>query len=127
MTSATWVNITYPPSTNAVQNHRPVSSPPPGGYQLEMALLQRSLPDPPLKASDAEALNLNIWIPKIDGKLPAPGSLPVLVWVHGGGFISGAGSWPHYDMERLVRLSREVGTPVIGVSFKYGQGRTNAV
>lgn len=92
-----------------------------------MALLQRSLPDPPLKASDAEALNLNIWIPKIDGKLPAPGSLPVLVWVHGGGFISGAGSWPHYDMERLVRLSREVGTPVIGVSFKYGQGRTNAV
>lgn len=65
------------------------------------------------------ALNLNIWVPKIEGNLPEPGSLPVFVWVHGGGFVSGSGSWPQYDMERLVRLSREVGTPVIGVSLKY--------
>lgn len=96
-----------------------MSHPPPGGFQLEMALMQQSLPEPALRASDVGALNLNIWVPRIDGELPAPGSLPVFVWVHGGGFVSGSASWPQYDMTRLVRLSREAGTPVVGVSIKY--------
>ena len=84
-----------------------------------MALMQQTLAEPELRASDVDCLSLNVWVPKIEGQLPAPGSLPVLVWVHGGGFVNGASSWPQYDMTRLVQLSREVGTPVIGVSIKY--------
>lgn len=98
--------------------HSPVSHPPPGGFQLEMALMQQSLPEPNLTPSDISPLNLNIWVPKIDGQLPAPGALPVFAWVHGGGFVNASSAWPQYDMARLVRLSREAGTPVIGVSFK---------
>jgi para-nitrobenzyl esterase len=34
-----------------------------------------------------DCLSLNVWTPGISGKRP------VLVWLHGGGFASGAGSW----------------------------------
>lgn len=81
--------------------------------------MQQSIPEPALTPSDLSPLNLNIWVPRVNGSLPAPGSLPVFAWVHGGGFISGSSAWPQYDMARLVRLSAEAGTPVIGMSFKY--------
>lgn len=39
-----------------------------------------------------DCLKLNIWSPNIDNK-----KRPVLVWIHGGAFISGSGSSPIYD------------------------------
>jgi hypothetical protein len=42
----------------------------------------------------------------------------VFVWIHGGGFILGANSWPHYDHAKLVKLASERGVPVIGVGIK---------
>lgn len=80
--------------------------------------MQQSCPEPQTTSSDMHALNLNIWVPKIDGQLPAENTLPILVWVHGGGFVSGANSWPQYDMTRLVKLSVEKKMPIIGVSIK---------
>jgi carboxylesterase type B len=45
--------------------------------------------------------------------------MPVFVFIHGGGFSIGANSWPQYDPVRLVELSIEKGSPVIGINIKY--------
>src|SRR5579885_1839750 len=39
-----------------------------------------------------DCLYLNVWSPGADGK-----KRPVLVWIHGGGFVGGSGSTPWYD------------------------------
>jgi carboxylesterase type B len=72
-----------------------------------------------LKISELDGLNLNITVPLIQGQLPAPEhKLPVFVWVHGGAFAVGSNSWPQVDHERLVKLSAEIGLPVIGIGIK---------
>lgn len=55
--------------------------------------------DPPayVQAGD-DCLALHVWAP--DG---ADGSLPVMVWLHGGGWTSGSGSCAIYDGENLAR------------------------
>ncbi|KAF5714315.1 esterase lipase [Fusarium mundagurra] len=110
---------TYPKVIDATK-YGPISPNPPGSFQLEMKLMQQTLPNPDyLVSSDTEALNLNIWVPKgQDGQLLQ--NLPVYVFIHGGGFISGSGNSPHYDLTRLVRLSAEMETPIIGVTVKLG-------
>ncbi len=49
----------------------------------------------PRKQSEAECLTLNIWTSNIEGELR-----PVMVWIHGGGFILGNGA--DFDGARLV-------------------------
>src|SRR5699024_2670395 len=44
-----------------------------------------------------EQLNLNVWTPDVAGRAP------VLVWIHGGAFVRGAGSIPTYDGESFAR------------------------
>ena len=44
-----------------------------------------------------DCLALNIWAPE-----GADGTLPVMVWLHGGGWISGSGSCAIYDGENLA-------------------------
>src|SRR5262249_9626823 len=44
-----------------------------------------------------DCLTLNIWTPALDSK-----KRPVLVWIHGGAFSSGAGSLPWYSSERFA-------------------------
>ena len=46
-----------------------------------------------------DCLNLNIWAPASANK---DSRLPVMVWIHGGSFRYGAGSWPYYDGSALV-------------------------
>ena len=69
--------------------------------------------------SDVDCLNLNITVPALkQGENLADRKLPVFVWIHGGGFVLGANSWPHYDHAKLVKLASEGGVPVIGVGIK---------
>ncbi|WP_103531164.1 carboxylesterase family protein [Streptomyces sp. SM11] len=45
------------------------------------------------------------------------GGSPVLVWLHGGAYVSGSGEWAQYGAERLVR---ETGIVVVSVSYRLG-------
>ncbi|MCY3811828.1 MAG: carboxylesterase family protein [Gammaproteobacteria bacterium] len=59
-----------------------------------------------------DCLFLNIWAPA--GHVDA--GYPVMVWIHGGGFIFGAGSLPSYDGEALARA----GVVVVTVNYRLG-------
>lgn len=55
--------------------------------------------DPTAVGVSEDCLYLNVWTPT------APGSadrLPVMFWVHGGGFVVGSGAEPRYDGARLA-------------------------
>jgi para-nitrobenzyl esterase len=57
-----------------------------------------------------DCLFLNIWAPAKAAKLP------VLYWIHGGGFVTGAASQTLYDGEELARL----GCVVVSVNYRLG-------
>ncbi|MEV0298025.1 carboxylesterase family protein [Nocardia sp. NPDC050710] len=46
-----------------------------------------------------------------------PGRCAVLVWLHGGAYLTGSGEWNLYDPARLVR---ETGIVVVSVSYRLG-------
>jgi len=60
-----------------------------------------------------DCLSLNVWTPKTR----VGGSAPVIVWVHGGGFVMGSGSQPIFDGARLAARGAVV------VTFNYRLGR----
>ncbi|MGW2017967.1 carboxylesterase/lipase family protein [Streptomyces sp. NPDC001927] len=61
---------------------------------------------------DEDCLTLNVWTPKADGA-----KRPVMVWIHGGGFISGSGSMPNYSGETFARNGDLV---VVTVNYRLG-------
>ena len=64
----------------------------------------------PLLSEDC--LYLNIWTPACDAR-----ARPVMVWLHGGGFSIGSGSWPVYDGTALTRRGDVV---VVTVNHRLG-------
>lgn len=67
----------------------------------------------PIKAAqDEDCLTLTVWT-AVDGKANAP----VIVWLHGGAFITGAGSLPWYDGGNLAALH---GLVIVGVNYRLG-------
>ncbi|KAL1889728.1 hypothetical protein Sste5346_008714 [Sporothrix stenoceras] len=91
---------------------------PPTGCEDEFNLIQQTLPldQPAFETSDRDGLLVNITAP--DGAA----YLPVLVFLHGGGFRTGSNMWPQYDLARLVSLAAELGTPFVGVVVSYRVG-----
>ena len=65
----------------------------------------------PRGAAGEDCLNLNVWTPD-----PGAAKLPVLVWIHGGGFQIGAGSEPHVAGTAFARDG------VVLVTFNYRLG-----
>ena len=60
-----------------------------------------------------DCLFLNVWTPK-----PAAGAkLPVMVWIHGGGFVAGSGALAPTDGTQLAKRD------VVVVTFNYRLGR----
>jgi para-nitrobenzyl esterase len=59
-----------------------------------------------------DCLTLNIWTPAADSK-----KRPVLVWIHGGAFSSGAGSLPWYSGERFAANGDVV---VVSINYRLG-------
>ena len=42
----------------------------------------------------------------------------MLVFVHGGGFVTGSGNWPQWDTAKIVELSIQAGQPIVAVGIK---------
>ncbi len=61
---------------------------------------------------DEDCLTLNVWTPAADGA-----SRPVLVWIHGGGFISGSGSLPIYQGDGFAKSGDLV---VVTINYRIG-------
>jgi para-nitrobenzyl esterase len=63
-------------------------------------------------ATSEDCLTLNVWTPTT----PAANHLPVMVWIHGGGFFGGSGSLPAYDGEALARR----GVVLVSLNYRVG-------
>ena len=74
---------------------------------------QNYVDDPPIGQEESEdCLYLNIWTPQADGK-----KRPVMFWIHGGGFVIGAGSRERLNGSRLASYG-----DVVVVTFNYRLG-----
>jgi len=62
-------------------------------------------------ATDEDCLYLNVWTPDVHGRRP------VMVWIHGGAFIVGAGSQDLYDGQHLARRGDVV---VVTINYRLG-------
>ncbi|MGN7357888.1 carboxylesterase/lipase family protein [Paenibacillus sp. SAF-054] len=60
-----------------------------------------------------DCLYLNVWAP--DAVTDKP--LPVMVWIHGGAFVTGGGGLPIYDGSQLARRG---GLIVVSISYRLG-------
>ena len=59
-----------------------------------------------------DCLSLNVWIPAKNAKA----KVPVMVWIHGGGFIAGASSEPRQDGAVLARQ----GVVIVSMNYRLG-------
>ncbi len=66
----------------------------------------------PADRQSADCLTLNVWTPAADAA-----RRPVLVWIHGGAFVVGAGSSPIYHGERMARRGDVV---VVTINYRLG-------
>ena len=73
-----------------------------------------------LGSSDADTgedcLVLNVWTPVPDSSTGS-GRRPVLVWIHGGAYVTGSGSMPWYDGTALVERGDVV---VVTINYRLG-------
>ncbi len=71
--------------------------------------------DEPIQTTPSEdCLFVNVWQP---GEHAQSSKLPVMVWIHGGGYVGGGSSIPYYDGSAFARQGMVV------VSFNYRLGR----
>lgn len=76
------------------------------------ARLRRWSAVPPRSGAGEGCLNLNVWTPAADR-----GRRPVMVWLHGGGFSRGSGSFHLYSGDRLARHGNVV---VVSINYRLG-------
>src|SRR3990167_3982055 len=69
-------------------------------------------PGGPQEPTSEDCLTLNVWAPATQGA----GKLPVMVWIHGGGLISGSGSLPQYAGDQLAAR----GVVVVTINYRLG-------
>ncbi|MFF0473490.1 carboxylesterase/lipase family protein [Streptomyces sp. NPDC004284] len=70
------------------------------------------LPGSPVwSPGDEDVLTVNVWTPAPDG-----GSLPVLVWIHGGAYTFGSSAQPNFDGAALART----GLVVVTLNYRLG-------
>lgn len=65
-----------------------------------------------IRETSEDCLTLNVWTPGLDGA-----GRPVMVWIHGGAFLLGAGSQTLYDGAALARRGNVV---VVTVNYRLG-------
>jgi para-nitrobenzyl esterase len=80
-----------------------------------------------LASNNEDCLYLNVWSPTRSGSRPAnpspspspspPSLSPVMVWIHGGGFVEGYGAAKQYD---AAHLALEANAVVVTVNYRVG-------
>lgn len=79
-----------------------------GATPLRITGTDNLIPEPAIPGSST--LNVNVFTPSLDG------SLPVLVWIHGGGYTEGSPASPWYDGARFNRD----GVVTVSISYRLG-------
>lgn len=88
---------------------------------LEATDYSDTCPDSPTGFSDGfvmseDCLGLNVVRPAGTSEKD---SLPVLVWIYGGGLITGSSADPRYNLSYIVQQSTNMGKPIVAVSLNY--------
>jgi para-nitrobenzyl esterase len=110
--------LPFAATTEGPARWRPPAPPAPWSGVRDAASFGPICPQPkaliwPLNNPQSEAcLLLNAWAPVE----PPSGGAPVLVWIHGGGFSTGAGSTIFFDGEALARR----GAVVVTINYRLG-------
>jgi len=101
-----WLQAPRPPeSWSGLRSAEDYGPTPPQNPGAQTAMMKD-----PLRAGD-EYLNLNVWTPELGAT-----NLPVLFWIHGGGFFCGSGATAWYSGQRLARL----GIVVVTINYRLG-------
>jgi carboxylesterase type B len=66
-----------------------------------------------------DCLNLNVIRPSKANSTAEKDGLPVLVWIFGGGLYTGSTTDPQYNLSGVVKVSQDLGQPIIAVSLNY--------
>ncbi len=72
---------------------------------------QPAHPQAPRAGASPECLTVNVWTPRSER-----GDLPVMVWLHGGGFIGGSANSPDFEGTALARQ----GVVLVTVNYRVG-------
>jgi para-nitrobenzyl esterase len=122
---ATFLGVPYAAAPLGARRFRPPEPRPRSREVLEADRHGPAAPQPPsrleaavgpmgLSRQDEDCLGLAIWSPAAERH---DGPRPVLVWLHGGAFLAGAGSQAWYDGDRIAR---ELGVVVVTVNYRLG-------
>ena len=82
-----------------------------GPAPIQELALGKSYPFGPIETTSEDCLTLNVWAPA-----DATG-LPVIVWIHGGGFRMGSSSMPAYDGRNYAATGRVV---MVSINYRLG-------
>ena len=90
---------------------RPACEYGPAAPQPRDPILEELFGQPPFPTAEAGCLTLNVWTPGTSG------ARPVLVWIHGGAFITGSGRDPVFDGRQLATRQDLV---VVTLNYRLG-------
>jgi carboxylesterase type B len=103
----------------------PVPYIPPSGAEIDASTEGAACPQtrdgmPPFFAETTNMNEdcLNLRIARHEGTT-SNGSLPVVIWVHGGGVVKGSAYDPHFEPDKLIAHSHKMKSPVIFVALNY--------
>lgn len=121
---AAFRGVPYAASTAGPNRWRPPAPPPPWSAPRACHEFGAICPQPramiwPIRAPQSEeCLTLNVWAPAwaLAGSAAGRAALPVMVWIHGGGFSTGAGSTIFFDGAELARL----GAVIVTINYRLG-------
>eukprot|EP00937_MAST-01D_sp_MAST-1D-sp2_P007483 g7483.t1 len=107
---------------------RPARTPAPGhefdassfGAPCIQAADPSEQPQPEAPPMAEDCLFINAWVPRRNASAPSPAPAPLrpaMVWIHGGGFVTGASSVGWYDGAALARAG---GVVVFSINYRLG-------
>lgn len=89
-------------------------APAPACPQIIREQIAMTLPDGSPFPQAEDCLRLSITVP---AEATRTSALPVMVWIHGGSYVFGAGDWPIFDPASLVREGQVI---VVSVTYRLG-------